>query len=68
MKWELSGVSGKHERTAHFEHRARSGRFYTKTVSEYHGASITRYPSEEYFERHMAGLNEGKRAKTWERL
>jgi hypothetical protein len=68
MKWEFCGSSHGSETTWYYEHRARSGKFYTKTVYEYHGVSITRYPSEEYYERELMGLNTGARARTWERI
>jgi len=65
INWIYTGGSPS---TSHYEFTSRSGKFYTKSVYEYHGVIITRYQSEEYCHRYHAGLNEGKRMKTWERI
>jgi len=38
-----------------------TGKFYMKTVTDYFGTTIERFPSYEYLERNNLGLNKGCR-------
>jgi len=68
IKWTHTSTSGNYDRTAGYEFRSRTGRFYTRTLSNYSGETITRWPSEAYYERAMFGENKGARARTWIRI
>jgi len=65
--WTHIMTFGTYDRTALYEHGARSGKYYIKTVSNYSGDTIDRYPSRAYEERHALGLNKGSRIRTTHR-
>jgi hypothetical protein len=67
IRWTHVGTSGAYDRTAGYEFRSRTGKFYTRTVSGYSGVSITRWPSEAYYLRASFGQNKGTRARSWTR-
>lgn len=67
VKWTYTGTMGRHDRTSGYEFRSRTGRFYTRTVSQYSGVTITRWPSEQYYVRNLLGQNKGTLSRTWHR-
>jgi hypothetical protein len=67
IPWRSEGSGGSYDRHSIYSFVARSGRYYTKTISEYAGVVITRYPSEAYYEHWLSGENKGARAREWVR-
>ena len=68
ITWTHTGNFGIHDRTAGYEFTSKTGRFYTKDVTNYSGTTITRYPSESYYDNWLMGDNKGSRARTWHRM